>query len=106
MSFFQFVANSNFKMEKSHKIKDQQFKATCGKWMPHWTPLFYSLPLAFTLSFYHYYVFFWHYCTLAVPKFILPNFGNFLRRHLASRVKSKDLIQEWYWGRLPPAGLG
>jgi len=41
-------------------------------------------------------------------KFILPNFGNFLRRHQASRVKSKDLYLEQYWGRLPPppAGLG
>jgi len=32
-----------------------------------------------------------HLCTLEVSKFSLPNFGNFLRRHLASRVKSKDL---------------
>jgi len=47
-----------------------------------------------------------HLEALVVPKFILPNFGNFLRRHQASRVKSKDLYLERYWVRLPPAGLG
>jgi len=33
-----------------------------------------------------------HLCTLAVPKFILPNFGKFLRRHLASSVKMQIFI--------------
>jgi len=33
-----------------------------------------------------------HWCTLAVPKFIFPNFGNFLRRHLASSVKMQIFI--------------
>jgi hypothetical protein len=33
-----------------------------------------------------------HNCTLAVPIFILPDFGNFLRSHLASSVKSVDFL--------------
>jgi len=41
--------------------------------------------------------------TLVVPKFILPNFGNFLRRHLASRVKSKDLyLKQYILGEVAP----
>jgi hypothetical protein len=45
-------------------------------------------------------------CTLAVPKFIQPNYGDFLKKTSSIKCKSKDLYLEQYWGRLLPAGLG
>ncbi len=42
--------------------------------------------------------------TLAVPKFILPNFGNFLRRHLASGEKKLQFLFSEKLGKVVPAG--
>jgi len=44
--------------------------------------------------------------TLAVPKLISPNFGDFLRRHLASSVKKCDFYLVKGWERRPRQGYG
>jgi len=42
---------------------------------------------------------------LAVPRFILPNFGIFLKKTSDVKCVHKKRFGKG-WGRLPPAGLG
>ena len=47
---------------------------------------------------------FWHNWTLAVPNLFVPNFGKFLKKHLAANFKKSIKVRGY--GKDAPAGLG